>query len=390
MKILVIGNGFDLAHGLPTKYSDFLDFVSAFLKRANDKESWGGEDTSFGVYFSRVEKEQSKRYEEYISLASENRLLDYFLNIYEERYMNGKNGWIDFEGEISYIIKALDIALKEYKEQVEEGKQVISFFPSYVDKITRQFLLVKEDGMEHQYKIPDSFIDGRVDDLLKDLNRITRLLELYLADYVGELRIENQLPEFIKRSMTHVLSFNYTNTFRKLYDPEGKMQYCYIHGQAKRDGDVDGCSLVLGIDEYLPDERRDSDNAFVRFKKFYQRIYKVTSSEYFDWIDDYEKYLGTTRMKNDLYIYGHSLDVTDKDVLQYLILSTNMTTYIFYYSREDLANKISNLVKIIGEDELIQRTKGKMRSIQFCKTGATADPWSKNDSEVKEIEDLLN
>lgn len=26
MKILVIGNGFDLAHELPTKYPDFLEF----------------------------------------------------------------------------------------------------------------------------------------------------------------------------------------------------------------------------------------------------------------------------------------------------------------------------------------------------------------------------
>lgn len=27
MKVLVIGNGFDLEHGLPTKYKDFLDFI---------------------------------------------------------------------------------------------------------------------------------------------------------------------------------------------------------------------------------------------------------------------------------------------------------------------------------------------------------------------------
>ncbi len=27
MNILLIGNGFDLAHDLPTKYTDFLDFV---------------------------------------------------------------------------------------------------------------------------------------------------------------------------------------------------------------------------------------------------------------------------------------------------------------------------------------------------------------------------
>lgn len=27
MNILVIGNGFDLAHGLPTKYTDFLEWI---------------------------------------------------------------------------------------------------------------------------------------------------------------------------------------------------------------------------------------------------------------------------------------------------------------------------------------------------------------------------
>lgn len=30
MKILMIGNGFDLEHGLPTKYTDFLDYIITF------------------------------------------------------------------------------------------------------------------------------------------------------------------------------------------------------------------------------------------------------------------------------------------------------------------------------------------------------------------------
>lgn len=30
MNILVIGNGFDLAHRLPTKYSDFIMFIKNF------------------------------------------------------------------------------------------------------------------------------------------------------------------------------------------------------------------------------------------------------------------------------------------------------------------------------------------------------------------------
>ena len=32
MKVLILGNGFDIAHGLPTQYKDFLNFAdSVFL-----------------------------------------------------------------------------------------------------------------------------------------------------------------------------------------------------------------------------------------------------------------------------------------------------------------------------------------------------------------------
>ena len=30
MNLFIIGNGFDLAHGLPTKYWEFMEFVLAF------------------------------------------------------------------------------------------------------------------------------------------------------------------------------------------------------------------------------------------------------------------------------------------------------------------------------------------------------------------------
>lgn len=35
MKILVIGNGFDLEHCLPTTYMDFLNFISYVKKMKN-------------------------------------------------------------------------------------------------------------------------------------------------------------------------------------------------------------------------------------------------------------------------------------------------------------------------------------------------------------------
>lgn len=48
MNILVIGNGFDLAHGLPTKYGDFLEFCER-VKRIYDFS----DDVSLSDYKSK-------------------------------------------------------------------------------------------------------------------------------------------------------------------------------------------------------------------------------------------------------------------------------------------------------------------------------------------------
>ncbi len=37
MNILVIGNGFDLAHGLPTRYTDFLEFVKTMRQLFDER-----------------------------------------------------------------------------------------------------------------------------------------------------------------------------------------------------------------------------------------------------------------------------------------------------------------------------------------------------------------
>lgn len=43
MNILVIGNGFDLAHGLPTRYTDFLEFIKV-IKQSLSKNKLAGID----------------------------------------------------------------------------------------------------------------------------------------------------------------------------------------------------------------------------------------------------------------------------------------------------------------------------------------------------------
>ena len=48
--ILVIGNGFDLAHGLPTRYMDFLEFIEEYFKYKELGES----QEQYFVFFKKL------------------------------------------------------------------------------------------------------------------------------------------------------------------------------------------------------------------------------------------------------------------------------------------------------------------------------------------------
>lgn len=64
---------------------------------------------------------------------------------------------------------------------------------------------------------------------------------------------------------------------------------------------MEDCNLILGIDEYLENEKEQhKDNEFIQFKKFYQRIYKKTGCEYTGWIKHAEKFFKVHKM---MYIF---------------------------------------------------------------------------------------
>lgn len=208
---------------------------------------------------------------------------------------------------------------------------------------------------------------------LTDLNRLTRCLEIYLTNYVEEIVPDVRLPDVDKLDIQFVLSFNYTHTYERFYniDKSKKIHYDYIHGETRADSNIDNCNLILGIDEYLEGNAKDKDNEFIQFKKFYQRIYKKTGCKYVDWINSiaqlpsgYGKSRGAI---HNVYIIGHSLDITDKDILSSLINMKNTKTTIFYHSQAALGNQINNLVKVLGEDNLIAKVHGENASIVFQK-----------------------
>lgn len=114
------------------------------------------------------------------------------------------------------------------------------------------------------------------ENLLRDLNRLTHCLEIYLCQYVNKIEINGKEIEMLKNlQINHVLSFNYTNTFERIYgNCRDGVKYHFIHGKADIKNNADTCNMILGIDEYLTDTERDSDNEFIEFKKFFKEYTK--------------------------------------------------------------------------------------------------------------------
>lgn len=396
MNIIVIGNGFDLAHELPTSYKDFLEWVvgeyNIYYRMRNVSSMKNIKvklDISENIRRNGKDSKEIAHQTELWECMNDNIWLEYFLHSKHK-----KNGtWIDFECEISKVIQSLDDDRSTFD------------FEYYTQLISNMFLNKKY----YEADPPITYKQLR-DKLLIDLNRLIRAFEIYLAEYVEKIEcnlvspdIQRILPKEIAKINgmpvydTYILSFNYTNTFQRLYIDKEHNKYFekyvdYIHGKADINNTVETNNMVLGIDEYLGKKKRNKQVEFIAFKKFYQRIHKGTGCKYKEWTDtikgEYEYYqtelekcktekniMNLKAMANKskkqylnrhhVYIFGHSLDVTDKDILRDLILNDNVYTTIFYHNKDVMGQQIANLVKVIGQDELIRRTGGSTKTIEF-------------------------
>lgn len=411
MNLLIIGNGFDLAHGLPTRYTDFLRYCHEY-------------DEGNPISIS------NELNEEFISFVKDNVWLTYFLNSTVDP--NNTGTWIDFEKEVAEVIRNIDLAnpsiecahylnapseitrelsLNSHSEIME---RFISHFCSYDEK-TRKFVITKNCIMDltslinflhcqlrnftRAFEIYCQKINGTpISEPIvsyerkQQMDEVKRKTESYshlarnASGYIGrkdeaakyeKLRDESSkllssLSSGIKSidylSMSkfdYVLSFNYTNTYERLYGND-TTKYCYIHGKAQENRNE--TNMIFGIDDDLPRGEESNNFKWIKFKKYYQRIILKTGSEYKDWLNSLAK---QTPQQNFVHIVGHSLDKTDYDVLYEIINNQNFKIVIYYYCSEDFEDKVQKVIKLLaykganGRDELIRRVHGTQWSIKF-------------------------
>lgn len=370
MNILIIGNGFDLAHKLPTKYGQFLDFI----KFINDLVISQGKASKLNpeeeLEFSKLDKGVQNYLDEVLNgedrQINENNIiskdtgvrLKYIENMIELSKNNLwvkwfqinteiDSNWIDFEAEISRVVQTVEKIIKQPHRSSEEQSVFIA-------NLVSVFL----DDLIYSKNEETDKLDKFKTRTLNDLNNLIKCFEIYLEDCVRKIDKGVLSPDIYDLKVDCLLSFNYTDTYQRLYScKNSNIEYDYIHGKSKIDY-KDPNNMVLGIDDYLTGEERFSNTNFVEFKKYYQRLYKKTGCKYKKWIEDKNK-------THDVYIFGHSLAMTDKDVLSEFINKPNTRIIIYYFNNEQYRQQIINLIHMIGPDKLNEMVYGANPKIVF-------------------------
>lgn len=372
--ILVLGNGFDLHYKFPTKYAEFLHVVAFLQNHRKDTFATIGDvfsqqalqmadpfikvcyDVYQKTYYSTPLKQEIL--DEIVDLTEKNLWFTYLKRIY-----NRDVGWIDFEKEISFVLNCFEKVFKKttyvhFKSEEKYVQYVIELFEFYIDKIaSKKVATVGTYKVNADYCLEVPIGSGNntvntekvVDKLYNELLDLAKALKLYLKCFVENAcdLLKNDGTCSRLEFLSHIektITFNYTNTYEKLYFNNSAF---HIHGNVND-------AIVLGVNPDDSDNLESIDTTFVCFKKYFQRTLFETDREYLRWMSEFVD----TQTPYRLFALGHSLDITDRDIIEELFQNAK-EIIVLYHSSSAKKSYISNLIKMFGKNKFDLLKKDK-------------------------------
>lgn len=365
--ILILGNGFDIAMGRKTKYTDFIDF---------EKQLFSNPDEEL-LEFLKDKNIKIEKYKDNLYLK--------FIN--ENKGTLGDN-WSNLE----IMISQLADAIMYFKEKSDLLFQIAPANQFWVleDK------LVSENNYSSKVFVARSFISFYKEEdwsslerevalekfnneFIRQLDLLIELLEIYLSylDFLDFKVIEikskpTALDAISDLSNSSVLNFNYTNTSRYLFGTSEKRTH-FIHGRIDLIRTFSRINtMVFGIE----DKENDVNSDLIPYQKYYQRVVKETGNDFekffkrtfYDIDDEFGSQLPNSK---NIIVFGHSVDPLDKEIFQkcFALAENGKYDYRFIFTYfNDLAKRsiIKNLAIILGKEKLIELT-GK-QNVVFIKS----------------------
>lgn len=275
-KLFIIGNGFDLAHDLPTKYSDFHNYLQETYPEADeDNESVPG----FSI---------------------------------------GSHGDMQFckEEVVGYLMNLLTRSSGEDWSNFEEALGCLDFGDA--------FFSLSEDLDEDGDPNPWHTVYNN-EDLASTLADCVPMLKDLFSDWIDTIQLGHtqgiwEFASLITPNQDLFLNFNYTKTLETVY---GAKNVCHIHG-------VQGGDILVGHGEgALFDE--DHFSSYIGCEDELEQLHSVFRKDTEGALRDHQPFFRSlTADISAIYSYGFSFSKVDEIYIREICTKLNTSGVIWY------------------------------------------------------------
>lgn len=398
-RIVLIGNGFDLAHGLKTSYADFIDW---YWEQWMNKILFSlyGLDESDGLCSIRITNYHIPKNTylnglDYINALENNPNISFSKGVLIQEIMKDfeNSNWVDIESvyyrllcesmkenprithkELNKQLDVLTQKLYEYLilnnnecnieindsikkklyESIKKHDIAVEAKQTFLDLITERIEYSKTYDLIGSYinelSMYKSIHKYDIEDHIKDLQE--------KDESIWEMR-NNDTPALLPNSIM-LVNFNYTHTADTYLPKFGRhFRINHIHGDLKSLN-----SMIFGYGDELDDCYKEisnkNDNEYLRNVKSIKYLEASNYRELLQFIDS---------KPYQIYIMGHSCGNSDRTLLNTLFEHKNCVSIKpFYYKKEDGTDNYTEIVQNISRNFVDKKAlRDRVVNKIFCK-----------------------
>jgi hypothetical protein len=363
-RLIIIGNGFDIAHGLKTKYNDYIKHYWSQIKDSSYKddffefkipgyllESCDSLKSTIEYFDSRsvtIKKTFGSIHFTHNKQEAINVLNEFFCRL-NEKY--DQANWVDIEMEYYASLKRV-LNREHTKSQTEDEYETESYCKilRLNNEIAR--IAVEFDKYLKTQIIPE--IDRCFNPSMEELFENDELFETDLKRFFSEFPknyVDKELSqefekkkknnESIKRfEQTFVLNFNYTNTILH-YLRMSKASIISIHGEVRNSKNPINLGFGDERDKFYSTIEDHNENEYLRFIKSFYYSNNNNYKTLFDFVEE---------SQFQVQIMGHSCGLSDRTLLNAIFENRNCKSIkVFYheYSEINSAGQNDNYSEIV-------------------------------------------
>lgn len=352
-RLIIVGNGFDLAHGLKTQYKDYISKYWESVKSSEHKDEFFkfevfGTDLTNCKNLSEVietfklrninlnkQKIDPPFVTHYTSASSKYiEVFNYFFHNLNE--IHSELNWVDIEMEYYKMLKILlnksiseSVKLLQIKKLNDDIFSITKDFETYL----KSFVL-DESNKVRISQLDDIFLN----ETLGDLN-FNKFFNEFSKSFVDKnLRglfesMKNQSLQNLKFQNTHILNFNYTNTIDKYFNNSSYGSNAIInniHGKIYDKNNPINLGFGDERDKFYSEIEDANENEYLRFMKSFYYSNTNNYKKLFDFLETGEF---------QIQIMGHSCGLSDRTLLNSLFEHHNcLSIKVFYHKYPEIDN----------------------------------------------------